>query len=611
VIGFVLIFLIIIGYPVIMNKIYPPKPAARTEAAAGEQATAGEQAMGGKPAAVGEAARTETTAATAEPAGLPEVAALQAAGGNQWTAPLTMTESLEPLPATGGPAFVTVTTPLYRARIDLVGGVISGWELLAHKSWRGGPVQLVPENSPAGGADKIIFRAAELDLATFPYTTDGISGNGDLDLAAGGEKRTLTLRGTTRGGLEVRKIFTFDPATYGVSVDLELGGDGVAVGNLLTQTGSPESVRFGWNRGIALVERHEKTEQATLRSFAGIGEDLHIRKRDGLKKDVAKAEGQWRGSIRLAGVQDRYFTIAGIVPRGQGEPVEGTVRLGGDKERLAQTWAIDLPARRVDGEGLAAARLDLYIGPQQADLLRVYGQGLENTMDLGWKWVRPLSKLVLWGMDLLYRYLPNYGVIIIIFSIVTKLMFYPLTQTSTKSMKKMQELQPKLKALQEKYKNDKEKLNQATLKLYQEEKVNPLSGCWPLLVQSPVFIALYQALSRTVSLRGQPFVGWMRDLSQPDAIATLPFAIPMLGSDLNLLPFLMGIAMYFQTKYTPTTGGGQMAIMNSMMPVIMIFIFYSMPSGLVLYWLVNNVMQAYQSWRIFKTAGQSGGVVTA
>lgn len=598
VIGFVLIFLIIIGYPLIMNKIYPPKPAARQQAAAVEPAAADEASGAGAPAA-------------AESARLPEGATAPAADDGWLAAPLTMTESLEPLPAAGGPAFVTVTTPLYRARIDMVGGVISGWELLAHKSWRGGPVQLVPEKSPTGGADKIIFRAAELDLATFPYTADSISGNADLDLAAGGDKRTLTLRGTTRGGLEVRKIFTFDPATYGVSVDLELGGDGVAVGNLLAQTGSPEAVRFGWNRGIALVERREKTEQASLRSFAGIGEDLHIRKRDGLKKDVAKVEGQWRGSVRLAGVQDRYFTIIGIVPRAQGEPVEGTVRLGGDKERLAQTWAIDLPARRVDGEGIAAARLDFYIGPQQAELLRVYGQGLEDTMDLGWKWVAPLSKLVLWGMDLLYRYLPNYGVVIIIFSIVTKLMFYPLTQTSTKSMKKMQELQPKLKALQEKYKNDKEKLNQATLKLYQEEKVNPLSGCWPLLVQSPVFIALYQALSHTVSLRGQPFFAWMRDLSQPDAIATLPFEIPMLGADLNLLPFLMGIAMYFQTKYTPSTGGGQMAIMNSMMPVIMIFIFYGMPSGLVLYWLVNNVMQAYQSWRIFKTAGQSGGVVTA
>jgi YidC/Oxa1 family membrane protein insertase len=592
VIGFVLIFLIIIGYPLIMNKIYPPKPMPVAEATDGAAGAVG----------------AENEANTAGPAMLsPESGVAFAFSDSLRTAPLSMLESLEPSPAADGPESVTVTTPLYRARIDMRGGVIDGWELLQHKSWRGGPIQMVPGNSPPGGADRIIFRAAELDLANFPYAAD----QGDLSLATGDGKRTLTLRGTTRGGLEVRKIFTFDPATYGVSVDLELGGDGVAVGNLMTQTGSPDAVRFGWNRGIALVERHEKAEQASLRAFAGIGEDLHIRKRDGLKKDVAKVEGQWRGSVRFAGIQDRYFAIIGIVPQGQGEPVEGTVRLGGDKDRLAQTWAIDVPARRDGGGGIAAARLDFYIGPQQADLLQVYGLGLENTMDLGWKWVRPLSKVVLWAMDGLYRFIPNYGWIIIILSIVTKLMFYPLTQTSTKSMRKMQELQPKLKALQEKYKNDKEKLNAATLKLYQEEKVNPLSGCWPLLVQSPVFIALYQALSHTVSLRGQPFIAWIRDLSQPDAIATLPFAIPFLGSDLNLLPFLMGVAMYFQTKYTPTTGGGQMAIMNNMMPVIMIFIFYNMPSGLVLYWSVQNVLQAYQSWRIHVTAGKSGGAVTA
>jgi YidC/Oxa1 family membrane protein insertase len=174
-------------------------------------------------------------------------------------------------------------------------------------------------------------------------------------------------------------------------------------------------------------------------------------------------------------------------------------------------------------------------------------------------------------------------------------------------MKKMQEVQPKLKALQEKYKDNREKLNEATMKLYREEKINPLAGCLPLLVQSPVFIALYQALNHTIALRGQPFVLWIKDLSQPDALAQLPFALPFLGSDVNVLPILMAVAMYFQTKMTPTSGaGGQMAMMNTMMPLIMVFIFYNMPSGLVLYWLVNTILQGYQSWKIHKTAPSQG-----
>ncbi|NCQ34217.1 membrane protein insertase YidC, partial [bacterium] len=265
-------------------------------------------------------------------------------------------------------------------------------------------------------------------------------------------------------------------------------------------------------------------------------------------------------------------------------------------------------ARRGVGDEIAGARLDFYVGPQEAELLESYGVGLEKSMDLGWKVFRPLTEVVLWGLKLMHNFIPNYGVIIIIFSVLTKMMFYPLTKTSTKSMKKMQELQPKLKALQEKYKDDKEKLNQATMQMYKDEKVNPMSGCLPLLVQSPVFIALYQALNHTISLRGQPFVLWISDLSQPDAITTLPFSLPFLGSDLNVLPILMSVAMYFQTKLTPTSGaGGQMAAMNTMMPLFMIFIFYNMPSGLVLYWLVNTILQGYQTWQIHRTAPGSEG----
>ena len=129
-----------------------------------------------------------------------------------------------------------------------------------------------------------------------------------------------------------------------------------------------------------------------------------------------------------------------------------------------------------------------------------------------------------------------------------------------------------------------------------------------MVVQMPVFFALYQALNHTISLRGQPFVLWISDLSQPDAITQLPFALPFLGSDLNVLPILMSVAMYFQTKMTPTSGaGGQMAAMNTMMPLIMVFIFYNMPSGLVLYWLTNTIMQGYQTWKIHQTAPTTGG----
>ena len=135
----------------------------------------------------------------------------------------------------------------------------------------------------------------------------------------------------------------------------------------------------------------------SLRSLARIGEDFHYKKRQDLKKSVEKVEGQWRGSVHFAGLQNRYFCVYGIVPQEQGEPIEGTIRLSGDQEFEAQSWAIDLPAQRGVGDEIAVARLDLLIGPQEAELLQSYGQGLEKSMDLGWKLFRPLSEIVLWG----------------------------------------------------------------------------------------------------------------------------------------------------------------------------------------------------------------------
>ena len=583
VLAFVLIFLVFTGFSLANRKFFPPA----------EIAAVADSTQFNQPGPVDDTPlMTAPIAADAElPAGaMPETAA----------AALAQTDR----PAAGR---VKVNTPLYELEIDTHGGRIVSWRGLAYDSWTGGPVQLIPDSSPRRGLDALIFRGAELDLAGLVYEADRT----DLTVSADRGAASLTLSASTAGGFTIRKIFSFRPDVYGIEVDYVLAAATSQANPSLALTGAPEQFRFGWNQGIAPTERVQKMELPALRSLARIGEDVHYKKRQDLSKSVEKVEGQWSGSVHFAGLQNRYFTVVGIVPQEQGEPVEGRIRLSGDKETMIQTWAIDVPAGRGAGDELAVARLDLYIGPQEAELLSSYGQGLEDTMELGWKLFRPVAKIVLVGMNFMHRYIANYGVIIIIFSVLTKLMFYPLTKSSTESMKKMQELQPKLKALQEKYKNDKDKLNQATMKLYSEEKVNPLAGCLPMLVQSPVFIALYQALNHTIALRGQPFVFWIKDLSQPDAITTLPFALPFLGSDLNVLPILMSVAMYFQTKFTPSSGGGQMAAMNTMLPLFMIFIFYNMPSGLVLYWLINTLMQGYQSWKIHKGTTDGGGTVTA
>ncbi len=503
---------------------------------------------------------------------------------------------------------VTVSTPLYRLEISSRGGRVVSFETLEHAHFEGGPVQLVPSEIPANGLDALVFRAGEINLGEANFRIDNPT---NIDIHEGENEHSLVLVAETTGGLAVQKVLTFHAETYGIDVAYSLvktsSGPSQASLNLL---GNPESFRFGWNQGITMTERIQRMEEPAMRSLSLVGDQFESKKLDGLKKNLEKVQGYYRGSVHYAAVQNKYFTIFGIVPQDNGV-VEGAIRLSGDKDLMAQSWAIEVPALRGTGSEIATAKLHLFIGPADEELVHVYGQDIEKGIDLGMKIIRPLSSLVLSLMGWMHGFIPNYGIIIILFSVITKLAFYPLSKAQTTSMKRMQEIQPKIKELQEKFKNDKEKLNAATMKLYQEEKVNPLAGCLPMVLQMPVFFALYQALNHTIALRGQPFVLWITDLSQPDSLFQLPFELPMLGGDFNVLPILMSVAMYFQTKLTPSTGGGQMAMMNTMLPLVMVFIFYNMPSGLVLYWLVNTIMQVYQSWRIHTQAATDQGVQAA
>lgn len=594
--AFGLMAVVILGFSILQNVLYPPQPASDApDSLMTRQEAAVDNAVTPSPGVTYEA-----PAATA--AGVPETG--QASGG-----PVSVADALA-VNRTGAEEFFEVSTPLYRLKVSSRGGRIVSWEALEHDSYLGGPVQLIPQEIPGQGDDALIFRMGEMAVGQANYRFDAPGGS---SLQVYESPASLRLITETAGGLAVHKVFTFDPAVYGFKVSMALvATEGDVSRQTLNLLGSPEDFRFAWNQGIAATERIQKMEVAAMRSIAHVGDEVHTKKLQGLQKGVEKVTGQYSGSIHYAGVQDKYFTVFGIVDSPDGAAVEGSIRLGGDPLTMTQSWAMDVPAQRGVGDEVAVSQINLFIGPAVMELVAGYGQQLDKGIDLGISWIRPLSSAVLALMGWMHKFIPNYGVIIILFSLMTKLLFYPLTKKQTESMKKMQEIQPKMKALQEKYKNDKEKLGQAQMQMYKEEGVNPVAGCLPLVVQMPVFFALYQGLSHTISLRGQPFVAWINDLSQPDALFQLPFSIPFLGSDFNVLPILMSLAMYYQGKVTPTTGGGgQMAAMTTMMPLFMVFIFYNMPSGLVLYWLVNTILQVYQSWKIHRTATHDGGAEKA
>ncbi len=234
-------------------------------------------------------------------------------------------------------------------------------------------------------------------------------------------------------------------------------------------------------------------------------------------------------------------------------------------------------------------RFFVYAGPNYYQDLKSIGQGFEQILSQGFFGIFKLGLLL--ALQWAYRLTNNYGWAIILITIAIKLLFSPLTHISFESMKKMQALQPKLKSLQEQHKGDQAKLSKEMMELYKKNKVNPMSGCLPMLLQIPVFIAFYQVLAQTAEFQGEPFIWWIRDLSEPDKAWVLPFSLPLIGSFVNILPILMIGSMIWQQRLTPqTAGSSEQQKMMMFMPVIFGFIFYSLPSGLVLYWFVNNVL---------------------
>ncbi|MEZ4388978.1 MAG: membrane protein insertase YidC [Candidatus Krumholzibacteriia bacterium] len=590
VLAFFLIFVVLVGYQILMSRIAPPPPAP-----ASVETTAHDPARPTGPApAVGASSPT-----------LPESPPAAADAGAT-----SLELALAPADAGADEARVVVRTPLYEVTLAGRGARITSWRGLQYTHGDDEPVEIIPQGDLAVpyGMDAVVFNATDLELGQLLFTT---AAPARLDLNEGTRSVVFTLR--TRGDLEVRKIYTFDAESYELKLDLEVAAVGSQAATTRALLGTPRQVRFGWPQGIASTEGGDRLEMAAFRSFAKVGDELHLKRRGGLAKNVDKVHGVFSGAVSFAGVENKYFIVAGL-PGQAGQLPDGTVILSGDQPRNLQTWSMELPLTTGNaGSGaFAASRIALYLGPQESDLLKAYGVGLDKTMELGWALFRPLTEATLWIMYQLRRFIPNWGLIIILFSVLTKLAFYPLTKSSTESMKRMQQLQPKIKELQEKYKDNQEKQSKAMMELYSKEKVNPMAGCLPLLLQMPVFVALYQALAHTIALRNTPFVGWIKDLSQPDALFTMPFSLPFLGPDFNLLPLLMTGTMVVQQRLTPTaTTGGQMAMMNTMMPIVFLFFFYQMPSGLVLYWLVNNVMTIVQTWRIHRSATSDGGQQTA
>lgn len=496
-------------------------------------------------------------------------------------APMAAEPAASDVPAAGEPApaaqEIEIATPLYVARLSSRGAGLIGWRLTQYRVRTGADAPTVELVTPAGQRD--------IAFAT-PFPELGV---GDLSSVVFDVEQPDPTRVafTHRArGLTIRKIFDFDPESYRFTLDVSVRNDSGAAVAPDFEVRIPAVVRPGSDfSNESLAAYHDAALVREL--VASVGSPGFFRKMTG---GGAPEVARYEGDVEWAGVDSHYFLVA-LVPD---QPREAVATFHPLEPGAAAELGVSFRPASVPPGFAAERELRAYVGPKEPTRLEATGSNLQHSIDVGYSWAAPLTNLFTWLLKACHALIPNYGVAIILLTVLVRVVTAPLTARQMKSMKKMGEIQPRLRAIQERFKDDREKQSQEMMKLYREAGVNPLGGCLPILLQFPVFIGLYYALQSSIDLRQAPFVSWIDDLSAPEAL----FVIPGLELPFRLLPVVMGGSMVLQQRLTPTTmDPAQARMMMTIMPVMFTVMFYQFPSGLVLYWLVSNLLAiAHQVW---------------
>ncbi len=465
---------------------------------------------------------------------------------------------------------VVVETDLYRATLSTRGAVITSWRLARYSN---GPENQTPIDlltpPPAGGLGPLSVVVEGGDQEVGRAFQDGLFAlqGGDLRLTSDQPTGTLRFEARAPGGAVLAKRLTFHHDDYLVDVEVTTWG-----------LGGSYRLTLGENFGI------REWGDATFVGYIGPSSLINGKVVQD-KPSKLEQPAVHPGRVSWTALQDKYFLTA-LIPASSESTV---VAERFAEKRLTIGLRETAPA---DGKPLAVR---LYAGPKEYDRLAALQIGLQETIDFGWfiygSWslVRLIAEPLFLLLQFLHGFTGNYGIAIVLLTTLIKTAFAPLSHKSFVSMKAMAALQPQTQALQKKYKHDKVKLNQELMSLYKTNKVNPLGGCLPMVVQIPFFIALFNILYTAIELRQAPFVGWIKDLSVQD-----PYYV---------LPVLMGVTMFIQQKMQPTTMDPRQAKIMLFLPVIFTFFFLAFPAGLVLYWMTNNILtilQQYVTLRYYK-----------
>ncbi|MDD5402966.1 MAG: membrane protein insertase YidC [Sulfuricella sp.] len=463
-----------------------------------------------------------------------------------------------------------VSTDTLNVVIDTAGGDIRQLELLKHHDAedKNKNFVLLTDQKP----HIYVAQSGLLGNGLPSHKTQYVAQATDYRLAEGARELRVTLTAPETAGVKVEKIFTFHRDSYVIDVEYKIhnGGTAAITPNAYYQLVRDESTPAGDPRfvktytGPAIYTDKGKFQKV---SFSDI------------EKDKASFEKQSKDGW-VAMLQHYFFSA--WLPK-EGSPREFYTRKLGDKLYAA---GVILPVGSIAPGATGDISVPLYAGPQEQEKLSKLAPGLDLTVDYGWLTV--IATPLFWVLSMIHKGVGNWGVAIILLTVLIKLIFYPLSAKSYRSMAHMRVLGPKLQKLKEQYGDDRQRLHQAMMDLYKTEKVNPLGGCLPVVVQIPVFISLYWVLLASVEMRHAPFVLWIQDLSAAD-----PYYV---------LPIIMGITMLIQTRLNPTPPDPIQAKVMMVMPFAFSIFFFFFPAGLVLYWVVNNTLSIAQQWQITRGA---------
>lgn len=468
---------------------------------------------------------------------------------------------------------ISIDTPLYHGVIDTAGGRIYKWELKKFKeSTNGGAAINLFKDTPPGFSTLLKMKGYDVpELIPFEY-----SGQDNITVTDGTAELALSWRSTE--GMAVKKIYSVDSASYVLKQRFEVTNPGTAP--------LQQKLDIKW---FGKVEEHGRGGN-TMSFIALVSGDVEtVQKRP-------KEARSYKGVIDWFGYFQKYF-ISSFLPE-TGADTTVTLSPVGDKGLVKALYSY--PGDTVPAGKTSVKNWEVYLGPLEYDTVKAVGYNLQESINYGW--VEFLAKPLLDFLKWLNSYFHNYGISIIVITVIMRLIFLPLTIKSMVSMKqmqvKMEKIKPKMDALKEKFKDDKAKQNSELMKLYSSNGINPLSslgGCLPLLIQLPVFVALYDVFLHSIDLRHSSFL-WINDLSEPEHL----FDIPGIGIPFRILPLVMGVSWFISQKMTPmtpTAGNESMQMQMKMMqfmPIIFTVMFWGLPSGLILYWTVSNILSIGQ-----------------